>query len=375
MASTQSLERGGDPAQPWNSSNAKSFLEFIRDEPEDLSFLTGLEFGNELNFFGVSPQDHAAGLRELDNIARNLFPSQHERRFRILGPDMTNWDRNFFKTFLPLVHDIIWGVTWHSYPLGPGYNNPDLDKKVLSPSSLDSFTQEASQAADQVRQFAGLQLVMGEIGGAYNSGHNNTNNRFIDAFWYLRAMGALAEKGHAMFCRQTLLGGNYELIDKQTLLPNPSYFAAWLFHKVMGRQVLQVKTSDQSAARAYVHCNILQKRLGLLVLNFSPNTTLAVTLLPSLLKSANLSNDSLVPREEYAVTSATGDVHSRTIRVNGKTVHVSETGQFQINPKIVTQGETAHISVSGHSYSFVHFSQEAPISKHFCFQVNVEATR
>jgi len=52
-------------------------------------------------------------------------------------------------------------------------------------------------------------IWMGETGGAYNSGRNTVTNRFMSAFWYVDWLGILANQGHAAFCRQTLIGGNY----------------------------------------------------------------------------------------------------------------------------------------------------------------------
>jgi heparanase 1 len=44
---------------------------------------------------------------------------------------------------------------------------------------------------------------------------------FVSAFWYLDNMATLAKHGHKRFCRQTLLGGNYGLLNHTSYEPNP----------------------------------------------------------------------------------------------------------------------------------------------------------
>jgi len=88
----------------------------------------------------------------------------------------------------------------------------------------------------------GLELWMGECGGCSNSGLNGTTNTFMSAFWYLDGMGVLMEQGHKAFCRQTLIGGNYGLLELKdgTVKDNPDYWAALLFSKMMIGDVIEV---------------------------------------------------------------------------------------------------------------------------------------
>ncbi|CDP14477.1 unnamed protein product [Coffea canephora] len=40
------------------------------------------------------------------------------------------------------------------------------------------------------------------------------------------------------YCRPSLIGGNYGLLDTTTFVPNPDYYSALLWHQLMGRNVL-----------------------------------------------------------------------------------------------------------------------------------------
>ena len=57
----------------------------------------------------------------------------------------------------------------------------------------------------------------------------------MSAFWYLDLLGTLSVYGHKAFCRQTLLGGNYGLLQNEngTIRPNPDFWAATMFNSLM----------------------------------------------------------------------------------------------------------------------------------------------
>jgi heparanase 1 len=57
---------------------------------------------------------------------------------------------------------------------------------------------------------------------------------------YAHALGQLARSGVGMLSRQTLLGGDYELINRTSGEPNPDYYVAVLWHDLIGSEVLDV---------------------------------------------------------------------------------------------------------------------------------------
>ena len=50
-----------------------------------------------------------------------------EGRPKIIVSDQLYWEQDFFDEFVPLVKDAVDVISWHDYPLGPGYNNPSLE--------------------------------------------------------------------------------------------------------------------------------------------------------------------------------------------------------------------------------------------------------
>ena len=59
----------------------------------------------------------------------------------------------------------------------------------------------------------------------------------------MSALRNLKKYGHAAFCRQTLLGGNYGLLQNENgvIRPNPDFWAADLFNQLMIGDVLNGK--------------------------------------------------------------------------------------------------------------------------------------
>ncbi|KAJ0706041.1 putative glycosidase [Helianthus annuus] len=56
------------------------------------------------------------------------------------------------------------------------------------------------------------------------------------------------------YCRQSLIGGNYGLLNTTTFEPNPDYYSALLWHRLMGKKVLSTRFLGTKKIRAYVHC-------------------------------------------------------------------------------------------------------------------------
>ncbi|KAL4313093.1 hypothetical protein GQ457_01G017250 [Hibiscus cannabinus] len=67
-------------------------------------------------------------------------------------------------------------------------------------------------------------------------------------------MGMAATYDQKVFCRQALIGGNYGLLSATTFIPNPDYYGALLWHRLMGSTVLAVTKESDPDLRVYAHC-------------------------------------------------------------------------------------------------------------------------
>lgn len=71
---------------------------------------------------------------------------------------------------------------------------------------------------------------------------------------YLDQLGMTATFNHKVFCRQALIGGNYALLNTTTFIPNPDYYGALLWNRLMGKKVLAVSHNSSPYLRSYAHC-------------------------------------------------------------------------------------------------------------------------
>jgi hypothetical protein len=98
----------------------------------------------------------------------------------------------------------------------------------------------------------------------------------------LNALGLLARHGLSVFVRQTLSGSDYGLIDDATLTPNPDYWAALLWHRLMGTRILATHLRHAPARlRVYAACARGERGTTLLALNLDPRASVTVSLPPS----------------------------------------------------------------------------------------------
>jgi hypothetical protein len=68
------------------------------------------------------------------------------------------------------------------------------------------------------------------------------SDSFGGSLWFANLLGALAQTrplSHGTYCRQSLLGGHCELIDHNiSLMPNPDYWAAYVWKNLVGRRAI-----------------------------------------------------------------------------------------------------------------------------------------
>ena len=341
----------------YDSSNAEQLVRFTAASGYRIA---GYELGNELAC--LSAGSYAAAVRSISDILRTAAEDFSLPAVATLhATDYSGYNQTFLDEFIPLAEPYLKSLNWHNYPLGAGVgcsgptnpeNNTDIDKRIMSASGMDSFFDKAD-AVISTLSFHGSKLAawVGEMGGAYNSGCLGSTNSFMSAFWYLPSLGGSAARRHDKFCRQTFIGGNYEIVDKTTLEPNPDYYAAKLFGGLMGKRVLQTD-SYSSSVNAYAHCAADGKGVALLLLNYGETSVS----MPSI-KTLDGGELPVNPREEYVLTgveieTAADALHSNVVALNGVTLRMVDDKLPSVKPKIVSEG---NIVLPPTSYGFFVF--------------------
>ncbi|MBS1822343.1 MAG: hypothetical protein JST61_10265 [Acidobacteria bacterium] len=136
---------------------------------------------------------------------------------------------------------------------------------------------------------------------------------FIDSFRYLNQLGTLSQKGVQAVMHNTLAASDYALIDEDTLNPRPNYWAALLWHKLMGSTVLNPDSaSEPSSPPVYIYAHCLRNSPGgvaILAINADRNASHEITL-PETSERYVLSSDNLTSSQvslngvDLALTSA-----------------------------------------------------------------------
>lgn len=323
----------------WDSSNARDFINhtFARGYPVD-----SWEFGNELSGRGIGANvgagEYGKDLILLKTILREIYDPRSVPAVAAPGGFFEKeWYADLLKASGPGVVDV---VTHHIYNLGAG-DDPWVVNRTLDPYNVRESVRVFGDLNRTIEESGtGAHAWVGEAGGSYNSGSKISSGTFLNSFWYLNQLALSAKFDTKVYCRQVLIGGNYGLIDKRTFLPNPDYYSALLWHRLMGQTVLPVKVNGSTHLHAYAHCRKSKPGLTLLLLNFNQTNGASVTVQDETDKIFSEAGDrrgyhfdglrTKAPetREEYHLTAKNSDHLVQEVLLNGVPLNITHEGKI-----------------------------------------------
>lgn len=130
---------------------------------------------------------------------------------------------------------------------------------------------------------------------------------FLDIFRYLDTNARLAKQGLDAIFTHALISGSNGVIDEKTFMPNPNYWAALMWQRLMGTEVLDAGPIEPGV-HLYAHC-----QRG----NADGVTILAINLRDDV-ETIRVSG----PVELYAMTAP--ELQSRLVHLNGKALELGE---------------------------------------------------
>lgn len=146
---------------------------------------------------------------------------------------------------------------------------------------------------------------------------------YLDCFRYLYQLGSLSKKDIQAVMHNTLAASEYSLIDQDTHLPKPNYWAALLWAKFMGTEVYD---AGQGKPGVYLFAHNTKGKEGsitLLVLNTND-------------KEADLHIASNA--QQYTLTAT--KLQGTTVQLNGKDLKLTDSDELpSINGQPVTAGD------------------------------------
>ena len=230
-------------SKDWDGSNARACLEYTaRYAPPGL--LYGIELGNEPlhKDRSTNATRHVLAYTQLRNCIDSIWSGPLQQyRPKLMGPSTTGVNKKSFGQFLQFQEfcDAVDVATYHDYRCGSGRNN-NLSAEAIRPEAFGPHN-KLSHAAKMVETALTrdrAEIWIGEGSMAYNSGQTGVTDAFQNSFWYANILGQLSKTRHmthAVFCRQTLVGGWYDLLShSNNLEPNPDYWLAVLWKRLMG---------------------------------------------------------------------------------------------------------------------------------------------
>eukprot|EP00998_Keelungia_sp_KM082_P012536 NODE_888_length_1577_cov_65.286207_g877_i0.p1 GENE.NODE_888_length_1577_cov_65.286207_g877_i0~~NODE_888_length_1577_cov_65.286207_g877_i0.p1 ORF type:complete len:483 (-),score=39.04 NODE_888_length_1577_cov_65.286207_g877_i0:53-1501(-) len=339
MGLNPTLGKGGIPVSypnaPWDSANTEALLRYSAERNFPIF---GWEVGNELQgaFKDVDP--FVTVSKHVRQMINTYWPNPVDRP-KLIGPDENPnpaWIQQWAARTVDMdVHVDI--VTVHIYS---GYGlDPNLAHKIPTKAFLDKPAQQMLENANAARSaLPNAEMWVGETAAAWHSGQNGTTNAFISSVWYVDQLASGATKANVTHqCRQTLYGGEYELIDKHSFLPNPDYFTLLLWKAIVGDRSMHA-TSSTDTVRAYYMCGAQAGTVVVVMLNIGNGTTVQLQATPG--NSPN--------RLEYHLTAESP--HSRVMRLNGNDLTLTADGKV---PSMIPSKVPSSSSVSLHPLSIV----------------------
>ena len=269
-------ENGINDMHDWDSTNARSLLEYTASS-NHAHLIYGFELGNELRHKGkmTNVTRMVVAYRELRELVNDVWKAKTNNHYeqeqynslsfipKILGPASTGGGET--SKLVSNIGPYIDIVTYHKYHgggkdpnmikysqqpsfqvhpmklVGPGAAVEQHLPLTVTKSVKTSFNHTNSTTTHPRHHNDYSRLWIGEGAMAYNSGIKGVSDSFGGSLWFANLLGALAKTkplSHGVYCRQSLLGGYYELIDHISLRPNPDYWVAYIWKNLVGRRAI-----------------------------------------------------------------------------------------------------------------------------------------
>jgi hypothetical protein len=161
---------------------------------------------------------------------------------------------------------------------------------------------------------------------------------FLDSFRYLYQLGSLAQKGIQVVMHNTLAASEYSLIDQDTHLPKPNYWAALLWNKLMGPEVYDAG-HGKAGVYLFAH-NLKGEKDGRCLLVINTNKDAIPIHIPSKAK-------------QYTLTSK--KLQGTTVQLNGQKLKLTDHDELpEIEGKEIEAGT---VRLPARSLTFITFTR------------------
>ena len=208
------------------------------------------EFANEV-YDNIAPEVYGAAMARMRRVIDSLWTTSPAPV--LVGPDCWEDDMTpaYYQAMARAANGSMHAVTVHDY--GDDCCSA-VGGNVLNLTCLDLLPSGAAGVAAVVAPFD-LPVWNGESALHASSGIDGLTNTFVSSLFYVNELASYAAAGIGLVSRQTFVGGDYELVNKSTFLPNPDFWALLLWRAQVAGQLVEVSSSRPSGSvRAYAFC-------------------------------------------------------------------------------------------------------------------------
>lgn len=205
-----------------------------------------------------------------------------------------------------------------------------------------------------------MPIWVGETGSSSGGGADGLSNTYVAGFMWLDKLGVCASRGIELVFRQTLLGGNYAMIDNN-FNPDPDYWLTLLYKILVGQKVLHTtvfsvlkneKRYDSKKLRVYAHCTNRERTsyeegsVTLYYVNLL-STERIVAIEPA--------SDRSTPKiaMAYILTPPRGILTSKEVYLNGERLQMTESDTMPPLRPVKIDLQRDNIALSGKSFGFI----------------------
>ncbi|HEX4032786.1 MAG TPA: hypothetical protein VHX20_20675 [Terracidiphilus sp.] len=276
----------------WTPEQARAFLDYTKSVGGSIA---AAEFMNEPTFaaMGGAPRGYSAADYARDFAVFHTFIRGAAPQMILLGPGGVGEGTALTAggamhtlasaDILAATGPVFDVISYHSYAAVSsrcgmlGAAATTTEGAALSADWLErGGHMEAYYAALRDRFEPGKPIWNTETGQAACGG-DRWASTFIDTFRYLDQLGDLARRGVQVQMENTLNASDYGLLDEDTYEPRPDYWAALLWHTLMGTTVLDPGAPQTGNLYVYAHC-LPGSRGGVAVLAINADQTASATM-------------------------------------------------------------------------------------------------
>ncbi len=257
-----------DAAGVWTPAQAREFLAYTKSVGGRIA---AAEYMNEPNFaaMGGAPKGYDAAAYGRDVQVFRAFVKQEAPDMIFLGPGAAGEGTQLVPASMHMLSSadlltatgpVFDAISFHFYGgvssrcamLGPASTAAPAaalsEEWLARPDHVQAFYADLRDRFEPGKQLWNTETAQAACGG------DRWASTFLDSFRYLNQLGVLARRGVQVNMHNTLAASDYGLLDEKTYEPRPNYWAALLWHRLMGTTVLDAGASPAPSLHLYAHC-------------------------------------------------------------------------------------------------------------------------